>query len=575
MSFRGSVFALPQIERSDRQVISCHRSILRLGLIAAAIVFHSALFVSVGTGQESVPPPITADLDFDSSDAAFSEALQPIHRASFTAETAEGDANSPTVDLPPTPSNGLADEIDSLKSLSASLAKRLADLEKQSKTRDDADAKKAGTFPTFKITGFLQLDSAYYSQSPLNIATVGNAQDGTGFRRARLAVLGKVAEMTNYQLEMDFATAGRPSFFDNYLEQENIPILGDVRVGQFLQPFSVDAMSGFRNLPFLERSLPFLAFVPFRRVGAMASNRTEDDLTHWAYSVFHTGGFNNAPLGDDRYATDFGDVGGYSFSTRLTHLLYYDEYAEDRYLWHVGISYDYSQLGANTAVGSGTAGNAGSPKPFYQARTTPEFGPLGYPDLPSNFGSAVNSTPLFVDTGKYQATNFNLIGLETVYQAGPLSFQSEYMATVVESVVGPIFYQGAYGEVMYRLTGEHRGYDKKLAALRNPVPFTDFISIKGDGIRGWGAWSVAARWSFVDLRNPSKLDHHYYDSVKNTFTGTSNAGNGILNDSTLGLTWQLNAHTKIQFNWIHAMLNNTAKGFSTADLFVSRFQVDF
>ena len=460
-------------------------------------------------------------------------------------------------------------------SLAADFAKRLTDVEKQLKKRDDADAKKANEFPTHKITGFLQLDSAYYSQSRKNMATVGDAQDGSGFRRARLAVNGKVAEFTSYQLEMDFAAAGRPSFFDNYVEQGNLPFFGDVRAGQFLQPFSVDAMSGFRNLAFLERSLPFLAFVPFRRVGVMASNATENDLTHWAYSVFRTGGFNNAPLGDSRFGTDFGDIGGYSFSTRVTHLLYYDEFAEDRYLWHVGISYDHSQLGANDATGSGTSGNAGSPKPFYQARTSPEFGPLGYPELASNFGSAANGTPLFVDTGRYQAKNFNLIGLETVFQAGAVSFQSEYMATVVESVVGPVFYQGAYVEAMYRLTGEHRVYDKKLASLKNPIPFADFIPLKSDGIRGWGAWGVAARWSVVDLTNPAKLDGHYYDSASNKFTGTSKAGNGVLNDATLGLTWHLNAHTKVQFNWIHAMLDNKAKGFSTADLFVSRVQVDF
>lgn len=455
------------------------------------------------------------------------------------------------------------------------IVKRLSDVEKSLRKRDEADQKKADTFPTHKLTGFLQLDTGYYVQTPRNIATVGDAQDGTGFRRARFAVNGKVAEFTLYQLEVDFATAGRPSFFDNYVEQQNVPFFGDIRIGQFLQPFSVDAMSGFRNLPFLERSLPFLAFVPFRRVGMMASNATEDDLTHWAYSVFRTGGYNNAPLGDSRFGTDFGDIGGYSFSTRITHLLYYDEYAEDRYLWHVGGSYDFSQLGANDATGSGTSGNAGSPKPFYQARTNPEFGPLGYPELSQNFGSAVNGTPIFVDTGRYQANYFQLFGLETVYQSGPFSLQAEYMATSVESVVGPVFYQGGYGEVMYRLTGEHRAYDKKLAALKNPVPFTDFIPLKSDGIRGWGAWQVAARWSVVDLRNPSKLDGHYYNSATNTFNTTAKAGNGVLNDLTLGLTWFLNAHTKVQFNYIHAMLDNSVTGNSTAELFVSRVQVDF
>ena len=510
--------------------------------------------------------------------AEFAERLRPVPDEDSNDElSADDDAMSeeaPVLDDIRL-SNHLNANEKPVASLVADLTKRLTEVEKQLKKRDESDQQKANQFPNHKITGFLQLDTAFYSQTPKNIATVGDAQDGTGFRRARFAVNGKVAEFTTYQLEVDFATAGRPSFFDNYVEQGNVPFFGDIRVGQFLQPFSVDAVSGFRNLAFLERSLPFLAFVPFRRVGVMASNATEDDLTHWAYSVFRTGGFNDAPLGDSRFATDFGDIGGYSFSTRVTHLLYWDEYAEDRYLWHVGFSYDYSQLGANDATGSGAAGNAGSPKPFYQARTTPEFGSLGYPELSSNFGSAVNGTPLFVDTGRYQANNFNLFGLETVYQNGPFSMQAEYMGTVVESVAGPVFYQGAYGEMMYRLTGEHRAYDKKLASLKNPIPFADFIPLKSDGIRGWGAWGVAARWSFVDLTNPAKLDGHYYDSATNTFTGTSKAGNGILNDLTLGLTWYLNMHTKVQFNWIHAMLDNSAKGSSTADLFVSRVQVDF
>ena len=563
----------------------CTRGLTYVGIgVTGLVLNHIGEFTDVAAGQDQNGEPSFFEevdngyVERRSLAAGFNRRL--LQSSTLTANSTDADEEqaSDSIEL-----SSYADIKEkegkeaksSTPSLSADFAKRLTDVEKQLKKRDDADAKKASEFPTHKITGFLQLDTGYYSQTPLNIATVGNAQDGTGFRRARFAVNGKVAEFTLYQLEMDFATAGRPSFFDNYVEQGNLPYLGEVRAGQFLQPFSVDAMSGFRNLPFLERSLPFLAFVPFRRVGIMSSNATDDDKTHWAYSVFRTGGFNNAPLGDSRFATDFGNIGGYSFSTRLTHLVYFDEFAEERYFWQIGAAYNFSALGADNSPGSGAPGNAGSPRPFYQARTTPEFGLLGYPDLNSNFGSAVNGTPVFVDTGKYQANYFNLFGLETVYQSGPFSFQSEYMATQVESVVGPVFYQGAYGEVMYRLTGENRGYDRKLGALRNPVPFADFIPLKYDGIRGWGSWEVAARWSVVDLTNPSKLDGHYYNSATNSFTGTSKAGNGVLNDSTLALTWMLNAHTKLQFNWIHAMLNNTAKGFSTADLFVSRIQVDF
>jgi phosphate-selective porin OprO/OprP len=452
------------------------------------------------------------------------------------------------------------------------LEKKIKDLEKQVKANAP---KKTPEFPSHKITGFMQLDTGYHHQDANNIATVGDAQDGTGFRRLRFAVQGKVAEFTNYQVEVDFATAGRPSFFDNYIDQGNLPVFGNIRVGHFLQPFSVDAMSGFRNLPFLERSLPFLAFVPFRRTGIMAYDKSESEMTAWGYSVYRTGGLNNAPLGDSRFASDWGDVGGYSFSTRATHLLWYDPLADDRYLWHVGGSYNFSELGANDAVGSGTTGNAGSPKPFYQSKVLPEFGPLGQSELSQSFGSAVNSTPIFVDTGRFQASNYNLFGAETVYQNGPLSAQAEWMGTSIQSVAGPVFYHGAYGEVMYRLTGEHRPYDKQFANLKNVVPFTDFIPLSRDGVAGWGAWEVAARWSYVDLRNPTFLDGHYYSSTTNTFTSSSHPGSGLLNDSTLGITWFLNKHTKLQGNWIHCFLDNQAKGRSDADLYVMRAQVDF
>lgn len=504
------------------------------------------------------------------SDSAFAQESAPgVANFEIPFDQAVSDRPSDRVVL----ASEFAEELSEL----ADLRKRLADVEGKLQRPTQADAKKSSEYPNGKITGFLQLDSVFYSQDANNIATVGDAQDGTGFRRARLGMNGKVAEFTAYQLEVDFAAAGRPSFFDNYLEQSNLPYLDTVRAGQFCQPFSVDALTGFRHLTFLERSLPFLALVPFRRVGIMSSNLSDDELTAWAYSVFRTGGFNNAPLGDSRFATDIGDQGGYSFSTRATHLLYYDDNQPSRFLWHIGGAYDFSALGANDAIGSGTPGNGGSPKPFYQARTTPEFGPLGSSEFSPIFGpsGAVNSTPLFVDTGRYQANNFNLFGLETVAQWGPWGLAAEYMATVVDSAAGPVTYQGGYAQVAYRLTGEHREYDKRLGTLGKLVPFRDFSPLSRDGIAGWGAWEVAARWSIIDLRNPSKLDGHYYDTATNTFTATNKAGNGVLQDTTLGVTWFLNSYSKIQFNWIHAMLDNTAKGHSTADLFVSRIQVNF
>jgi phosphate-selective porin len=63
--------------------------------------------------------------------------------------------------------------------------------------------------------------------------------------------------------------------------------------------------------------------------------------------------------------------------------------------------------------------------------------------------------------------------------------------------------------------------------------------------------------------------------VTNTYTANGGNGNGTLNDLTLGVTWFLNQHAKLQFNMIHAMLDNVVTGNSTANLFVTRAQVDW
>ncbi len=237
-------------------------------------------------------------------------------------------------------------------------------------------------------------------------------------------------------------------------------------------------------------------------------------------------------------------------------------------------------MSENNAPGSGGTSGGGGPAPFYQSKVLPEFGVLGSSENSQSFGPAAGAsgTPNFIDSGKYVASAFELYGVETVAQAGAFSFQSEWMATVVNSVVGPIFYNGAYGEIMYRVTGEHRPYDKTTGALKNVVPFSDFFGLgRRGGFGGWGALELAARLSYVNEVNPTSLNGHYYNSTTNTFTTGSagRVGNGELTDTTLGLTWFLNAHTKMQFNWIHCMLDNVVKGYSVADLWVSRFQIDF
>jgi phosphate-selective porin OprO/OprP len=288
----------------------------------------------------------------------------------------------------------------------------------------------------------------------------------------------------------------------------------------------------------------------------MAYDKSDNDLTSWGYGIYKTGGFNNAPLGDTRFATDIGDAGGYSFSGRATHLLYFDEPSEGRYLLHVGGSYNYSRITGGTPTGN-----------TYQARVIPEF----FVGDPAGGGLTSVGTPFFVDTGRLAADQFNLYGAELAGQYGPAHFQAEYMATQVDQIGGPsVFYDGAYVQGGYFLTGEHRTYNHMFGLLDRITPFTEFFGLgRHSYICGWGAWEVTGRWSYVNLNDPGAIP----TLIAAGPPATPNPGS--LNDLTLGLNWYWNAYAKMQFNYIHAYLNNTVTGNSDADIFAARFQVEF
>ncbi|QDT38732.1 porin [Stratiformator vulcanicus] len=109
----------------------------------------------------------------------------------------------------------------------------------------------------------------------------------------------------------------------------------------------------------------------------------------------------------------------------------------------------------------------------------------------------------------------------------------------------------AYGQVAWLLTGEVRPYQRAAGVFGAVVPRQSFR-----WGRGLGAWELAGRLSWIDLDD---------DPV----TGNR------LTDTTVGLNWYLNQHTKFQFNWIHALLDGTAVPSSNADIFALRAQVDF
>lgn len=416
--------------------------------------------------------------------------------------------------------------------------------------RHDFDTLKAGSakpkYPSLEVHGVFQVDSAWFDQSANNIATIndldgpgnGDIQDGASFRRARLSANGAVAENMNYFLQMDFAFFGRPTFTDVWMEFTKVPVLGNVKVGQWKQPFSLEVVSSFRYTTFAERSLLFQAFDPFRHIGIGFWNYSEDERMTWAASLYRPG--------QDQFGGSLSDNGGYAGVGRVTMLPWWE--CEGAEYLHVGAGYNY------VAPKDETARFRTIPEYFVgeQAGVTPA-GTSGQA-APGNF----NGTPFFVDTGAKGVRDYNLFGAEVLWVDGPLSVQSEAMWLYGTRTNGlSMYFPGAYAQVGYFLTGEHRPYNRKQGAIDRIQVKRPFGILHNDECEyGWGAWELAARYSYINLNSKD-------------ITG------GQLSDMTLGLNWYINNYAKIQLNYIRAFLDNKTHGSSTANIVGLRAQLDF
>ena len=308
-------------------------------------------------------------------------------------------------------------------------------------------------------------------------------------------------------------------------------------------------MSSFRYTTFMERSLLFQPFTPFRHLGAGIYDHSSDRRWTWAASGFRAG--------QDQFGGSISDSGGWATAERLTHLFYWAEPSNGRYYLHAGLGHFYSNPANNTV----------------NFRTIPEIfiGDVGNDTQVGTSGQPTpgpnNGTPFFVQTGPLHVKNFNVAGTELLWVNGPCSLQSEAMVNFVEQFDAPnAVLPGVYAQVGYFLTGEHRPYDRVAGAVDRIQPFTNFFSVDTSEGRctGLGAWEVAARFSYLNLDD-------------------ENIRGGTLTDFTAGINWYWNAYTKMVFNYIHAWNDSAtvnpatqqAFGNNDTDIYAARIQVDF
>ncbi len=305
-----------------------------------------------------------------------------------------------------------------------------------------------------KIGGRIQHDFAYFAEDGDIERRLGaDVDDGTEFRRARLYFSGTIYDDIDFKVQYDFA-GGDADFKDVYLGLRNVPYVGNVRVGQFKEPFSLEELTSSNYITFMERSLAN-TFAPGRNTGIMFYDTMMDERMTWAAGVF-------------RQTDSFGDGAGgrdYNVTARLTGLPVYEEGGKK--LLHLGVSYTHQNYENDTI----------------RFRARPES----------------HLAPRLVDTGDFSAEYGDFIGAEAAWVDGPFSLQGEYVHAFIEGRNrwdGDPNFWAASVQASYFLTGEHRPYKTSTGAFDRVRPLKNFGK---DG--GSGAWELAARLSYLNLND--------------------------------------------------------------------------
>ena len=283
-----------------------------------------------------------------------------------------------------------------------------------------------------------------------------NPEDGAIFRRARLYMSGTIYGNIDFKAQYDFA-GGDADFKDLYMEMRDIPRAGAIRVGQFKEPFGLEAQTSSNYSTFVERSSGTVAIGPGRSTGIMAHDVRDDEKLTWWLGAYRPSDNDGDAVGDNPF----------SFTGRITYLPWESEDREN--LLHLG---------------------------FAASIRNPDGDTLSYTADPEA-RPAVD----FLDTGSQAVEKVTLLGFEAATVHGPFSAQAEYMIAQNEGAGGAEDFDVSqfYALVSYFLTGESRQYSRKKAAFSRVSPNANFTG-SDEGI---GAWEAALRYSMTDFNDSS------------------------------------------------------------------------
>lgn len=372
---------------------------------------------------------------------------------------------------------------------------------------------------TVKPGAQMQLDSINWADHSPDIPAFNYVE----FRRLRLMLDGVGYGVYDFRVQMEFEPESSEGVAvpvtevrDAYVSMNEIPgPFRRARIGQFFVPFSLEQVTNDVLGVFLERSIPTAGIFTGERKTGFAFYGVSDDLnTTWTTGFFADGV-------SEAFKERQDDNQGQRLSGRLTHLLYYDEPSNGRYLFHTGAGVMATHDQDN----------------IVRFRARPQ----------------IHEGPFLLDTGNMAAENFIIGNVEMARVHGPWTVQSEAFLTYTDLDVGgmtPAW--GMYVHSSYFITGENRVYERfgqHGAQFGRIQPYSNFFMVPG--CCGPGAWEVKARWSNLTL---------------------SEYNAGQYNDFTFGFNWYWNSNIRVLFDWIHPITNSEAfYGETQSDIIGLRF----
>ena len=267
--------------------------------------------------------------------------------------------------------------------------------------------------------------------------SLGPLSDGTEIRRMRLGLMGRIYENIPFKAQVDFAS-GEAEFRSVYAGVNDLPVLGNLRIGNQREPFGLERNTGTHYVTMMERASAN-ALTPKRNTGFLAHDSHHQDRLTWAAGFFRETNDQGFGQGDDSIAA----------TARITGIPWSQD---ESHFFHLGVSLSRREFGDNGVR--------------FKARP------------------GLHLSPSFVDTSSIAADHGNFVGAEALWMLGPTSVQAEHF----EVRAGESRFRGSYIQVSRFLTDDRRRFRRSFPQFQRVKP-----------INSAGAWELSGRVSQIDL----------------------------------------------------------------------------